>query len=145
MRHIHGEDNVPADCLSQPNINSIFQHHPSVDFVALACVQESDRDLIELTSSGKSLQFFSAPILSSDKHILGDISQAKFRPLVPKEFRKAVFDTAHLLSHPEVRASLKLIAERFVRPGMKKNIKEFVTCCQACQASSIQRHNPAPL
>ena len=102
--------------------------------------------MIELTSSGKSsLQFVSAPIPGSDKHILGDISQAKFRLLVPREFRKAVFDTAHSLSHPGVRASHKLIAERFVWPGMKKGIKEFVTCCQACQASKMQRHNRAPL
>ena len=97
-----------------------------MDFVALACAQESDRDLIELTSSEKSsLQFVSAPILGSDKHILGDISQTKFRPLVPREFRKAVVDTAHSLSHPGVRASQKLIAERFVWPGMKKTLKNL--------------------
>ena len=58
-----------------------------------------------------------------DQPLLGDISQGVFRPLVPVGFRKKIFDLLHALSHPGVRASQKLVSQRFVWFGMRSDIR----------------------
>ena len=146
VRYIRGADNVVADCLSRPNVNSIFETYPLIDFAAMVQAQEDDPEVNELVGAERSsLQVVMARLPGSDKHILGDVSQGKFRPIIPKSFRKEVFDVLHSLSHPGIKASQRLVGDRFVWPGMKKDVKEFVTCCHACQASKIQKHNRAPL
>ncbi|BHF63888.1 hypothetical protein SprV_0200688300 [Sparganum proliferum] len=58
--------------------------------------------------------------------------------------RRAVFQTLHGLSHPGIRASQKLLAERFVWPGMNKDVKAWARSCLSCQRNKVQRHNKSP-
>ncbi|BHF57222.1 hypothetical protein SprV_0100016300 [Sparganum proliferum] len=48
------------------------------------------------------------------------------------------------LSHPEIRASQKLLAERFVWPGMNKDVKAWAQSCLSCQCNKVQRRNKSP-
>ena len=68
-----------------------------------------------------------------------------FRPIVPRNFRRQVFHINHDLSHPGARGTLKLIAERFVWTGMRKDVKDWCRACLHCGQSKIQRHTVAPL
>ncbi|CAI9728943.1 Hypothetical predicted protein [Octopus vulgaris] len=62
-----------------------------------------------------------------------------------KSIEKFVFSTLHKLSHPGIGASLKLISNRFVRPGMNKDIRSWVESCIQCQRAKVNRHIKAPL
>jgi cleavage and polyadenylation specificity factor subunit 1 len=146
IRHIKGVENVVADCLSRPNVNSVFESPPTFDYGCMSDAQQTDpwiQDLLKVKSS--SLLVEAVDIPDSQKKLLVDTSQGRIRPLVPLSFRKQVFDFLHSLSHPGVKGSQKLISERFVWLNMKRDIKQFASCCVACQQSKIQRHNRAPL
>ena len=80
-----------------------------------------------------------------DQPLLGDISLGVFRPLVSVGFRKKIFDRLHALSHPGVRASQKLVGQRFVCFGMRSDIRTFVQTCIKCQQAKVIKHNRAPL
>ena len=62
-----------------------------------------------------------------------DVSMGVWRPGVSKDFRQQVFDTIHGLVHPGVCATLRLVSNRFVWPGLATDVKEWsrqcVTCC----------------
>ena len=74
-----------------------------------------------------------------------DLSEGRPRPLVPLTFRKEIFDMVHSLSHPGPRPSTKAISDRFVWPGMKRDIRAWCRACHACQVAKTARHTRAPL
>lgn len=74
-----------------------------------------------------------------------DISQDMVRPIDQISFRQAVMTKLHGLSHPGSRATTKLITQRYVWPGIRKDCASFVRTCIPCQRSKIHRHNKTPL
>jgi hypothetical protein len=56
-----------------------------------------------------------------------------------------VFKCLHSLSHPGVRATTKVISERFVWPNLKKDCRDWTRTCNECQRSNVTRHDQAPL
>ena len=66
-------------------------------------------------------------------------------PLVPQTYYETIFRKLHSLSHGGVKATTKLIGERYVFSGMRAYIKEKCRSCLACQKSKITRHNKTPL
>ena len=65
--------------------------------------------------------------------------------MVPSALHKHVFGTAHSISHPGIRASRKLIGQRFVWKGRNKDIANFAKACISSQQAKIHRHNTSPL
>jgi len=63
----------------------------------------------------------------------------------PYSLLRRDFDAIYSLSHPCVRATMKLIATRFVRQGINKDVCEWVQFCFSCQRSKISRHTVLPL
>ncbi|GFS78560.1 pro-Pol polyprotein [Nephila pilipes] len=51
-----------------------------------------------------------------------DVSMDRIRPFVPKMFRRKIFNNLYALSHPGVRASLKMVAERYMWPSMRQDV-----------------------
>jgi hypothetical protein len=49
--------------------------------------------------------------------------------------RLQVFQSVHDLSHQGTKATAKLVAQRFVWPGMQKDCHTWARVCQACQSS----------
>ncbi|GFY02298.1 transposon Tf2-9 polyprotein [Trichonephila clavipes] len=74
-----------------------------------------------------------------------DVSTNVFRPFIPKDYRKIVFQHLHGLSHPGIAASTKLATQRFVWPNIRRDIKTWVNSCHPCQRSKIYRHTKAPI
>ena len=58
--------------------------------------------------------------------------------------RQQVFQSLHSLSHAGVKASAKLIAQRFIWPSMQKDCRTWARACQSCQRSKISRHTVTP-
>ena len=77
--------------------------------------------------------------------LLFDSSTGTFRPVVPLRFRRPIFDSIHGLSHPGARPSIKLVAARFIWPGLRQDMREWCRTCHQCQSSKVARHIKAPI
>jgi cleavage and polyadenylation specificity factor subunit 1 len=85
------------------------------------------------------------PIPTSKNHITCDISTGKPQPFVPKAFRRTIFDSLHNLSHPGIKATQRLITERYVWPSINSDVRQWTRSCLQCQRCKVQRHTCAPL
>ncbi|MEL7341755.1 MAG: RNase H-like domain-containing protein, partial [Bacteroidota bacterium] len=143
IRHIHGKDNVVADALFRMDINA-FRDVSPIDFSLLAQAQQEDPSIPDLKSS-TYLQLQDLPLPHSPGTILCDTSLPQPRPYVPPSYRRIIFDQLHSLSHPGIRASQKLVTERFVWPSINTDIRQWTRSCIKCQQAKIHRHVNAPL
>ncbi|GBN69221.1 Transposon Ty3-G Gag-Pol polyprotein [Araneus ventricosus] len=149
FRHVQGSQNIVADALSRIEVDSITKS-PILNFKEFARAQKVDSDIQKfLHNHASSLQLELKPCQTSNCNLLCDISTGVPRPFVPTSFRKLIFDQLHNLAHPlslsGIAASTKLISARYVWPGMKYQIKQWVRCCESCQRSKIQRHTKTHL
>ena len=142
LRHIEGQANRVADALSR---NVLALEQSPIDLDAFASAQEQDEELLKLSTSPTSLKLAQVPLSHSGRTLLCDISQGRPRPLVPLAMRRAIFDKLHSLSHPGIKASRRLISERYVWPKMNRDIANWTRTCHHCQQSKVQRHVKAPL
>jgi Integrase zinc binding domain len=56
------------------------------------------------------------------QQVLVDVSSGVMRPLVLAQFRRAVFNAVHNLSHPGIRATKRLISSRYLWPNLAADI-----------------------
>nr|VZH95960.1 unnamed protein product [Spirometra erinaceieuropaei] len=141
IRHIDGPKNEVADMLSRPSLSSLQLSH-GIDLCAMAAEQQRVGCPGDESVSG--LQLKDVPLTTGSGTILCDVSTPFHRPFAPASMRRAVFQTLHGLSHPGIQASQKLLAERFVWPGMNKDVKAWARSCLSCQRNKVQRHNKSP-
>ncbi|BHF81681.1 hypothetical protein SprV_0802481400 [Sparganum proliferum] len=142
IRHIDGSRNEVADALSRPSIAHL-QLSPGIDLAEMAAEQRRVGSPCDEDVSGLQLQ--DLPLTTGNGIILCDVSTPSHRPFVPPSLRRKVFSSLHNLSHPGSRATDKLVSDRFVWPGMHKDLKAWTRACLGCQRSKIQRHNKAPI
>lgn len=115
IRHVQGSANAAADALSGLTLSvSCAASSTTVDFSALAAAQAQDAEIAKLRLDAGTLKVREVILPSSTVPILCDMSNGSPRPLVPSDFRRAVFDSLHGLSHPGIRATQHLITWRFV-------------------------------
>nr|VZI19460.1 unnamed protein product [Spirometra erinaceieuropaei] len=141
IRHIDDPKNAVADMLSRPSLSAFHLLH-GIDLGAMAAEQR--RVGCPGDESVDSLQLVDVPLTTGTGTILCDVSTPFHRPYVPASMRRAVFQTLHGLSHPGIRASQKLLAERFVWRGLNKDVKAWTRSCLCCQRNKVQRHNKSP-
>lgn len=84
-------------------------------------------------------------IPGSKQAIFCDTSTDKARPYIPKSKRTEIIKKLHDISHPGARGTTKLMIERFVWPGIKKDCAEFAKRCLQCQRAKVSRHTKSPL
>ncbi|XP_045448264.1 uncharacterized protein K02A2.6-like [Melitaea cinxia] len=140
IRHISGKSNVVADTLSR-----IEELGKPVSIENIAQAQSCDSELQTLLTAGSSLRLEKLMVPGSRVPLYCDVSTPTSRPYVPKIFRKQVFESLHSLSHPGASATIKLVAERFVWPGIRKDCREWARACLACQKAKVNRHVTSPL
>ncbi|KAG7294803.1 hypothetical protein JYU34_022827 [Plutella xylostella] len=140
IRHISGKNNVVADTLSR--IEEIAQ---PVHAERIAAAQLEDPELKQLLAGDTSLHLKQVSIPGTGSQLYCDISSSTPRPYVPKELRTAIFASLHSFSHPGTKATAKLVSDRYVWPGVRKDCREWVRSCISCQRSKITRHVSAPL
>ena len=128
-----------ADALSCIKTNALHSNC-SVDLKEIAAAQETDPDLVKFLTTTSSLKLKAMPLHSSDGTILCDTSTGVPLPYVPKQFRRKVIDSLHLLSHPSMRDTQHLVTTRFVRSGINADVRQWTRTCLQCQKSKVQRH-----
>lgn len=112
----------------------------------MAEAQKTDDALQKLLSNKQtSLQLKNVTIPGGDTELICDVSGNSIRPFVPNKFRTIIIDKLHQLSHPGIRATIKLVQQRFVWPNMHKDCKQFVQHCIPCQRAKIHRHTKSPI
>ena len=121
VQHTKGTENVVADCLSRTEINAIFSDVNDINFAEIAIAQMTDEFLPPALSK---LKIVEQTLPKNKFKLLGDISTGRFRPLILESFQRTIFDRLHSLSHGRIRATRKLISERFVWPKMRTDIRD---------------------
>jgi cleavage and polyadenylation specificity factor subunit 1 len=137
IRYIKGDSNVVADTLSRPGVNIVKPKQP-FNITELVAYQH-ELNPAEL-SKYKSLKLKSVSLQFDKGSILCDESTGNPRPLVPPSMRRNIFQHFHSISHPGKRATVKLIANRFVWPSMNKDVRSWVQHCIQCQKTKVWRH-----
>lgn len=139
IRHIAGESNVTADLLSR--ITSIDR---IIDYERIAIAQQNDVEIQHLLTdannetTGIKLKLLNVP--GCKAQLFCDTSTQTIRPYIPKDFRQQILSNTHNLSHPGVRATTKLMTDRFIWSGIRKDTANFVKNCITCQRSKVMRH-----
>ncbi len=148
VRHVAGQDNLVADALSRPPVATLVSPSSprgasaASDLAGLAVRQSGCADTQQAQTSS-SLQVRACEL--QGVRLLCDFSTGRPRPLVPREDRRQVFEAVHGVAHPGIRASRRMVAARFVWPGMKADIATWCRECEACQRAKITKQPRAPL
>jgi Reverse transcriptase (RNA-dependent DNA polymerase)/RNase H-like domain found in reverse transcriptase/Integrase zinc binding domain/Integrase core domain len=114
---------------------------PCLDMAALAAAQKTCGDVAAMR---QSLSLDIVYRLCGDVYIYGDVSTPIFRPLVPSDFRRPVFDALHGAAHPGRRATKRLISSRFVWPKLAQQVTQWARECLYCQRAKTHRHAQPP-
>ena len=83
-----------------------------------------------LTDTTLAFQEFPTPF--SSKTLYCDVKLGFPRPYIPPTLRRLVFHHLLGLSHPSKPSTVKLIADRFVWPNMKSDIRDWVSKYLEC-------------
>ena len=142
LQHVSGKDNCAADCLSRVAASAVSL---DLDYAAMARDQASDPTVQQLRASPSGLTLAEGAVGDRRVKLLCDVSLASPRPVVPAAWRHRVFQTAHSLSHPGAKASVRLVAGKFVWRGLKKDVRDWARTCVDCQRAKVHRHTRAPL
>ncbi|CAH8565955.1 unnamed protein product [Schistosoma margrebowiei] len=143
IRFIKGHSNIVADALPRRDINMMV-HNQDISLETLAKLQVDDAEL-KVCKEKSSLNLKPVPIPLSDAFIMCDTSTGNNRPFVPHACRRKIFQHLHGLSHPGIRATTRLITERFVWPKINSDVKRWTRSCLQCQRSKIQKHTISPI
>ncbi|GFO02726.1 Pol polyprotein [Plakobranchus ocellatus] len=114
-----------------------------IDYEAMAKAQEKDRDIQAFPTAIAG--FHIVPYQIHNSTLLCDVSTGLPRSLVPQTFQRQVFESIHNLAHPSRKSTVKLVSQRFVWHGLKKQVRRWSQECRACQRSKIQTHVHSPV
>nr|VZI27511.1 unnamed protein product [Spirometra erinaceieuropaei] len=142
IQHVHGKENVVADALSR--IEMVSTTTDAIDFTLMAEAQRSDGELPQYRHENSSLRLQDVPLPTRTGTITCDLSTGHERPFVPATLRRRVFNALHNLSHPGVRATVKLITHRFVWPNINRDVRRWTRSCLPCQRAKTHRHTITP-
>ena len=140
IRHVSGKSNVVADYLSRAALGNVSL---GIDYGAMAAEQAEDAEVKAFQTAITGLQIMPYQIHNST--LLCDVSTGLPRPLVPRSFQRQVFETIHNLAHPSRKSTVKLVSQKFVWHGLKKQVSQWTQECLACQKSKIQSHVHSPV
>ncbi|GBM44263.1 Pro-Pol polyprotein [Araneus ventricosus] len=140
IRHLKGTDNVVTDALSRIHISTMGL--PSaIDFQKMAEEQQTDPEFQDILSSNTtSLVLKPLPVGEPPVTLHCDVSLGRICPFVLENFRRDVFTNVHSLSHLGIRASVRMINERYVWPSMKADVTLWARTCLQCLQAKVSRH-----
>ena len=133
IEYLPGADNTAADSLSRIELSAV---QLGVNYEAMAAAQLSEPEAANSVSPSLKLE----QVKFGDSSLLCDVSTGRPRPLVPKEYRRQVFNAIHSPSHPSIRSSVKLVCAKFVWNGIRGDVRSWARTCIACQKAKVTQH-----
>ena len=109
----------------------------------MAELQQNDEEIQAYQMAITDLKFDDIQIGNGQRFLLCDVSTAFPRPVVPRTLRRQVFEVLHNLSHPSLRATKRLIAERFVWHGLHRDVDLWAKSCSLRIKNSKAYMRPA--
>ncbi|GBP96177.1 hypothetical protein EVAR_46830_1 [Eumeta japonica] len=94
----------------------------------------------QILKDGSALQLQKMHVPGTKTDLYCDFSTPAQRPFVPISLRRQIFNCLHSLSHPGSNATSKLVAERYVWPGIRKDCRDWTRKCLQCQRTKVTRH-----
>ena len=146
VEFINGFLHIASDALSRTEINAVSLISEVLSLTEIAARQQDPEFEASLSSSKYQFLLSEKRFLpASQTSIIGDTSKGAFSVVVPTSLTKRVFDTMHSFSHPGIKGTQRMIGDRFVWHGMKRDNTEWCRTCIKCQKCKIFRHNRALL
>jgi cleavage and polyadenylation specificity factor subunit 1 len=133
---------VSAATLPAPVPPGEASQTPPLDIHEIAAAQPGCHDCQRARTSA-ALRVISVQMEGAA--VLVDVSSGVMRPLVPAQLRRAVFSAVHSLAHPGVRATRRLIASRFLWPGLARDVAQWCKDCVQCQRAKVTKQHAAPM
>lgn len=137
IMHIAGSTNVVADALSRTECDAVGK-----DDNWMCLIVESQKTDVEMKKlmEEQSKSFVLERIRFPDFMVVCETSTGRHRPYVPESIRKKIFYSLHSLSHPGIKATRKLIADRYFWPAMNVEVASWTKSCAECQRVKVGRH-----
>lgn len=145
IQHICGESNIVADTLSRAFEIEAYQNS-DLDLKKLVDEQQKDSKLLELVrdkTQHSNLKLINIPLVNLK--IWCEETLKLTRPYIPPSLRRIIFEKIHKISHPGVRATRRLVTQRYFWPGMSKELNSWTKECLSCQKSKIYKHTKSPI
>ena len=140
VRHVAGKSNVVADALSRCQIAATHTLCTGINYSEMASAQRVDPEVTACRTAETNLRLVDVPFGPTGETLLCDVSRGQPRPLVPRSFRRRVFEAIHNLSHPSVRSSQKLVTSKFVWHNIRKDVGLLAKHCVNCLTTKIHTH-----
>ncbi|KAK3776971.1 hypothetical protein RRG08_022765 [Elysia crispata] len=120
IAHVSGKNNIVAECLSRSRTTNPVSL--GIDYIAMARAQAVSIDVQAYKTAFTCLEITNTRLSEQGPELVCDVSTGRPRPIIPPDFRHTVFDVVHNLSHPGVKATVKMVSDKFVWHGMRKKI-----------------------
>jgi transposase InsO family protein len=147
--YLPGTSNMVADALS-----SLASAAAGTVWVCAAIADRSPLDLkdmalrqilcpqVQTLRSSPGLRIITQK--ASDLDLICNSSTGIFRPLVPRDLRRQVFEHLHGTAHPGRQATSHLISSRYVWKGLSTDVTSWAKACLGCQRAKVHRHVQVP-
>ena len=134
IRHISGANNTVADTLSRGEVNSLAINKLSLEEIVEQ--QKADEELkgMENNSSLKPIE------ITPGLRVICATNKEQVRAYVPATLRFKIFEHYHNLSHPNFKATRKLIEKNYFWPSSRSDIDKWCKECMSCQICKVTRH-----
>ncbi|KAG7196886.1 hypothetical protein KM043_015788 [Ampulex compressa] len=137
ITYVKGSENIAADTLSRVQAINCPVITSSED---LAEEQHKDQELQEILNGKTCLNLRPFTLPESQHPLYCECEDDAIKPYVPKPLRRKIFDSVHGLAHPSGRSTRQQIRQKFVWPGMNKDIISWARTCLQCQRAKIHKH-----
>ncbi|XP_035739379.1 uncharacterized protein LOC118449202 [Vespa mandarinia] len=134
-QHITGKNNIIVDTLSE--VSGIAT---TINYKELAQAQEHDSEFQQFRQRKTAFLIKKMYIRDFNAEVYCDISTGQPKPFLTKSYRKSAFNSIHNLSHTGMKATIKLLRQKYVWPTIKKDVKQWIKECIVCRNSKIIRH-----
>jgi len=109
-----------------------------------ASSQDQDAELQGILKNGSALRLERVHITGTDVILYYDTSTPQPRPFITTPFRRQVYNTLHGLSHSGANATVKLVSQWFLWPGVGKDCPAWTRACTPCQRSTVNAAREDP-
>jgi hypothetical protein len=143
--YVPDKSNVIADALSRPPVAAAGTTRVCAAIADRAPLDLKDMALCQILypkvhalRSSPGLRIITQKV--GDLDLIGDSSTGTFRPLVPRDLRRQVFEHFHGTAHPGMQATRRLIPSRYVWKGLSTDVTAWAKACLDCQYTATYRY-----